>query len=61
MAREKAYYREVVADIFENTGKRILTIADLKRYLKCGHNTALSYMEKGEKTITVYQLAQKLI
>lgn len=61
MAREKPYFREVVADIIERSGKVVLTINDLKRYLKVGHNTAVSYMPKGEKTITAYQLAQKII
>ena len=61
MAREKPYYREVVADIIERTGKMVLTISDVMRYLKVGHNTALSYMEKGEKTTNVYKLAGKLL
>ena len=61
MAREKPYYREVVADIIERSGKMVLNISDVMKYLKVGHNTALSYMEKGEKTINVYKLAGKLL
>ena len=61
MAREQAYFREVVADITERTGKTILKIDDGKKFLKVGHARALEYFEYGEKTITVYQLAKKLI
>ncbi|MBQ6846807.1 MAG: hypothetical protein IJO61_06720 [Oscillospiraceae bacterium] len=61
MSREKPYYREVVADIMERTGKTILGVNDLRKYLGVGHNKAVSYLEKGETKITVYQLARKLI
>ena len=61
MSREKPYFREVVADIIERTGKTILGVNDLKKFLGVGHNKAVGYLEKGEKTITAYQLAQKLI
>ncbi|MBQ6697523.1 MAG: hypothetical protein IJN09_00565, partial [Oscillospiraceae bacterium] len=61
MSREKPYFREVVADIIERTGKTILGVNDLKKFLGIGHNKAVGYLEKGEKTITAYQLAQKLI
>lgn len=60
MAREKAYFREVVAEIIEATGKRVLGVYDIKAYLKVGHNKALEYLD-GEKTITVFQLASKLL
>ena len=61
MGREKAYFREVVADITERTGKTILGVNDLRKFLGVGHNKAVTYFDRGEKTITVYQLAQKLI
>ena len=61
MSREKAYFREVVADITERTGKTILGVNDLRKFLGVGHNKAVTYFDRGEKTITVYQLAQKLI
>jgi hypothetical protein len=60
MAREKPYFREVVAEIQERTGKTILNISDVKKYLKVGHNKAVEYLD-GEKSITVFQLAQKLL
>lgn len=61
MAREKEHYRDVVADIVENTGKRILGVYDIKDYLHVGYATALSYLDKGEKSITVFKLASKLL
>lgn len=60
MAREKPYFREVVAEIQERTGKTILNISDVKKYLKVGHNKAVEYLD-GEKSVTVFQLAQKLL
>ena len=38
MGREKEYYREVVADITERTGKTILGVNDLRKFLGVGHN-----------------------
>lgn len=60
MAREKAYFRDVVADITEKTGKMVLGVYDIKSYLKVSHNTASKYLD-GAKTITVFQLASKLL
>ena len=60
MAREKEFFREVVADIVENTGKRELGVYDIMKYLGIGHNKAAKYLDK-QKTITVFQFAQKLI
>ena len=60
MAREKEFYRDVLADIVEVTGKRILGVYDIKKYLKIGYAKALSYLD-GEKTITAHKFAQKLI
>ena len=61
MAREKEHFRDVVADIVEATGKRVLGVYDIKAYLHVGYNTAASYLEKGKKTITVFRLASKLL
>ena len=60
MAREKEFFRDVVADIIEATGKRVLGVNDIKKYLRIGHNKAADYLE-GEKNITAFQLARKLI
>lgn len=58
--QEKKYYREVVADIKESTGKTLLGINDVRQYLHISYSKALHYMD-GEKKITVFQLAAKLI
>lgn len=60
MGREKTYFRETVADIIERTGKMTLGVNDVKSYLNIGYNKAVGYLD-GNKTITVYQFAQKLI
>ena len=60
MSREKANFRDVVADIVEVTGKRELGINDVKKFLKIGQNKAVEYMD-GKKKITVYEFAQKLL
>lgn len=60
MAREKPYFREVVAEIAEKTGKTILGVRDVMEYLHVGHNKAVQYLD-GNKTITVFQLASKLL
>jgi hypothetical protein len=60
MGREKAYFREVVAEITEKTGKTILGVRDVMEYLHVGHNKAVQYLD-GNKTITVFQLASKLL
>lgn len=60
MAREKEFFRDVVADIVEVTGKRVLGVCDIMKYLGVGYNTAIGYLD-GEKTINVFKLASKLI
>lgn len=61
MAREKPYYREIVADLVERTGgKMTFTCKAIMDLLKIGHNKALAYLE-GKKEITVYELARRLI
>ncbi len=60
MAREKEYYRDVVACITESTGKTILGVNDVRSYLKVGYNKAVEYMD-GQKKVSVFELAKKLI
>lgn len=60
MAREKQYFREVVAEIIEATGKRVLCVDDVRKYLKISTENAKEYFE-GKKRITVFQLASKLL
>lgn len=60
MAREKPYFRETVEVITESTGKMILSATDIKKYLHIRYSSALEYMD-GQKTITVFQLARKLL
>lgn len=60
MAREKEFYRDVLADLKETTGKTILTTTDVQKFLKKRYSEARKYMD-GKRTITVYQLAQKLL
>lgn len=61
MPRENENYRDVLADVVEVTGKRMLGVYDIKKYLRIGHNKALTYLDDGEKTITAHKFAQKLI
>lgn len=60
MPREKEFFRDTLADIVEVTGKRILGVYDIMKYLKIGHNKANRYLN-GSKTITAHQLASKLL
>ncbi|MBE7022632.1 MAG: hypothetical protein E7414_05410 [Ruminococcaceae bacterium] len=41
MPREKEFFRDAVADIVESTGKRVLGVNDIKKYLRVGHNKAV--------------------
>ena len=60
MAREKPYYREIVADLCERSdGKMVFTCKAIMDLLKIGHNKAVAYLD-GKKEITVYELARKL-
>ena len=60
MPKEKENFRDVLADVVEVTGKRMLGVYDIKKYLRVGHSKALTYLD-GEKTITAHKFAQKLI
>lgn len=60
MAREDKFFRDTVAEIIEATGKRILGVNDIKKYLKIGHNKAAKYLN-GKDKITVFEFAKQLI
>lgn len=61
MAREKANFRETVADLSEKNGGKVeLGVNDVKRIMGVGYNRAIAYMD-GKKKITIYQLANKLL
>lgn len=60
MAREKAYYAEVLADLQKKTSKTILGINDIKQLLRIGYDKAFEFLN-GQKTITIYQLASRLL
>jgi hypothetical protein len=61
MAREKQYYREVVADLSERSGgKMTFNCRSIMQTLKIGRSKALAYLE-GEKNISIYELARKML
>ena len=61
MAREKPYYREIVADLSERSGgKMTFTCKAIMDLLKIGHSKAISYLD-GKKEITIYELARRMI
>ena len=60
MPREKEHFRDVLADIVEVTGKRLLGINDVMKYLHIGKEKARVYLD-GDKKITAHKLASKLL
>jgi hypothetical protein len=60
MPREKEHYRDVVADIYAVTGKRLLGKYDVMDYLGVGYNKVHKYFGKEDK-LTIFQLASKLL
>lgn len=60
MPREKEYFRDVVAEISEKTGKIELGVRDVMAYMNVGYARAKKYMGRADK-ITVFQLASKLL
>jgi hypothetical protein len=61
MAREKPYFREVVADLCERSGGRMtFNCRQIMSLMKIGHSKAQSFLE-GKKEISVYDLARKVI
>lgn len=61
MAREKPYFREVVAKIIEDTGKKEFGVYDVMEYMNIGYNRAKEEYMCGSRRITVFQLASKLL
>ena len=61
MSREKAYFRETVADLLERSGgKMLFNCRTVMAVLKIGHGKAIDMMD-GKKQISVYDLARKII
>ena len=60
MPREKEHFREVLQDIVETTGKRMLGINDIMKYLRVGKEKARVYLD-GDKKITAHKFASKLL
>ena len=60
--REKPYYRDVLADLIERTnGKMILNIKDTKELLGISRDKAEEILSRNVRTITVQQLASRLL
>ena len=61
MAREKPYYREVIADLYERSGgKMVFNCRAIMAVMKIGHNKACEYLD-GKKEISIYELARRII
>ena len=61
MSREKPYFRDTVADLFEKSdGKMMFNCRSIMQTLKIGHNKAITYLD-GKKEISIYDLARKII
>lgn len=60
--REKPYYRDVLADLLERTdGKMILNIKETKELLGISRDRAEEILGRNVRTITVQQLASRLL
>lgn len=62
MPREKPYFRDTVNIIQEKIGeeKVLIGVNDIRKYLKCGYDKALEYLD-GKDKITIFQFASKLL
>ena len=61
MAREKPYYREVIADLYERSGgKMVFNCRAIMSLMKIGHSKACEMLD-GKKEISIYELARKII
>lgn len=61
MPREKPYYRDVIADLHERSGgKMMFTCKSIKDLLKIGQSKAIDMLD-GKKEISIYELARKII
>ena len=61
MAREKEHFRDVLADVVEVTGKRILGVNDIAKYLHIGKEKARREYLGSEKKITAHKFASMLL
>ena len=61
MGREKAYFRETVEILTEQTGKTMFTATDIQKYLRIRYEKAARYLPKGKKQITVFEFARQLL
>ena len=60
--REKAYYRDVLADLLERTnGKMILNIKETMQLCGISRERAEELLGRSVKSITVQQLASRLL
>jgi len=62
MAREKPYYRETINIVQEKIGadKVLIGVNDIRKYLKCGYDKAIEYLD-GKEKITIFQFVSKLL
>ena len=61
MPREKPYYREGIADLYERSGGRMtFNCRAIMELMKIGHNKAAEFLD-GKKEISIYELARKII
>lgn len=60
MAREKPYYREVLADLQSKTNKSYFGVNEIKKLLNVGYDMAKDILD-GETKISIYQLASRLL
>lgn len=61
MAREKPYYRETVADLYERSGgKMVFNCRAIMAVMKVGHSKAIEMLD-GKKELSIYELARKII
>lgn len=61
MAKEKPYYREVIADIYERSGgKMVFNCHSIMDTLGVGREKAIKILA-GKREISIYELVRKLI
>ena len=61
MPREKPYYREVIADLNERSGgKMMFNCNSICALLKIGRGKAVEILD-GKDDISIYELARKII
>ena len=61
MPIEKPYFHEVIADLSERSGGRmVFNCKALMELFKIGYNKAIDMLD-GKKEISIYELARKII